>query len=370
MAQQIEPLFGGTARVPPPEVFENARRNNPVWAQVLEEAYAQFATRPEANGRYADPKGAGATVQQMWLFYTTLGVYPYCVLAASLPPSSTEQITHLIQSSPEQLTDALVTLQRVEGNGSTHVGVYDGVSGHAINIESYDEARDRFIYHDPWPERSLLAKENNAAGVDAQPEGTRWSITRGELTRVIFVAFIFPLQWAKIQGQQFDLNYDELARGQFFSHFHLKPAGEHVDGSKTMRLFTPGPFAETIRIVVESVTETEKVTGAALQIRSDWLVRNFAMAIDLAKSFVGEFAPLPDRDRIGQIAEWLWELRHPDALQHAENADTDESEAMEAIHAFMGKTRGTRIDMDFARLAIGIMSVGDAHWHSIEYQLM
>ena len=371
MAQESEPLFAGGPEIPPPEVFEQARRRNPVWYQVLEQAYAQFAARPESQGVYADPKGSGATVQQMWLVYTLFGIFPYCVLARPLPAKATERIDRLVRSSPSELIDSLVTLQRVQGSIGAHVAFHDGAMGHAITVMSYDADRDRFIYHDPWPERSLLAKENNAAGVDAQPEGTRWSVTREELTRVIFLAFIFPHQWAKIQGQAFDLTYDELRRSQFFTFFHVNQLDERTDDGQTTRLLAPGRFQDSIKLVVENVEETDKVTGAGLQVRSDWLVPNFMMAIDLAKSFIGAFAPVPDRDRLGEIAKGLWDLRQPDALARARAANAaDESEAMGVIHAFMGASKGATVTTDFATLTVGVMPLGGARWHSIEYKLI
>ena len=65
MPTNIEPRFSGMPRTPAPEVFARARKNNPVWYRILEEAYAQFAARLENAGIYADPKSGGATIQQI-----------------------------------------------------------------------------------------------------------------------------------------------------------------------------------------------------------------------------------------------------------------------------------------------------------------
>ena len=47
MPQESPVLFGGVPTTPSPEVFENARKNNPAWHQILEKAYTAFAARPE-----------------------------------------------------------------------------------------------------------------------------------------------------------------------------------------------------------------------------------------------------------------------------------------------------------------------------------
>ena len=201
-----EPRFGGIPSIPPPEVFERARRNNPVWVQVLEEAVSKFAAMPENAGIYADPKsGRGATIQQTWLLLTMFGVQTYCLLARQLPAASTQRITRLVKRSAAEVIGALRSIQATDGQINVTLAYHDGATGHCITIKSHDAARDRFLYHDPWPERSLLAKENNPAGVDAQPEGTSWSVTASELERVVFAAFVFPAQWARIQGEAVDL---------------------------------------------------------------------------------------------------------------------------------------------------------------------
>src|SRR5262249_35112427 len=136
--------------------------------------------RPENAGVFANPKSGGATIQQIWLFFSALGVEPYCLLARPLSAASTERITRLVASPAAELAEALETIQTAEGAIYVTLAYHDGQTGHCITITAYDGARDRFIYHDPWPERSLLVREHNAADVDAKPEGTRWSVTRQE----------------------------------------------------------------------------------------------------------------------------------------------------------------------------------------------
>ena len=85
MSNDAEPRFSGMPSTPAPEVFEQARRNNPEWFRLIERAYEQFAGLPENAGIYADPKGGGATIEQIWLVHHALRhrtVLPSCTPAA------------------------------------------------------------------------------------------------------------------------------------------------------------------------------------------------------------------------------------------------------------------------------------------------
>lgn len=352
MSGDAEPRFGGVPATPAPEVFEQARRNNPEWFRLIERAYEQFVALPENAGIYADPKGGGATIQQTWLVLTLFGIEPYCLLARPLPAASTQRISRLVNCKASQIIEALRTIQAADGEVSVPLAYHDGRTGHCINITRYDSGRDRFIYHDPWPERSLLALENNPAGVDAQPEGTRWSVTAPELERVVFAAFVFPSQWARVRGQDFDILYDAWKDSEFFEFFRLKQLDERTTGDRTQRTFAPGAFQQDIALEVEC-DPAGKIRRAALRLTQDWTIGNFMLALDLAKSFVASFAPAPDRARFDGIADALWSLRDPRALGKAREADPNESDGARCVHAFMGSLARADIVTDFSHLTIG-----------------
>jgi hypothetical protein len=368
MPENSEPRFSGVPTSPPPEVFERARRNNPAWYQIIERAYEQFAALPENAGIYADPKSGGATLQQIWLVFTLFGIEPYCLLARPMPATSTQRIRRLVNCSAVQLAEALKSIQAAEGEVNVPLAYYDGKTGHCIRITAYDGSRDRFIFHDPWPERSLLAKENNAADVDAQPEGKRWSITANELDRVAFAAFLFPHQWARVEGQDFDILYEQWIESEFFKFFHLKQLDERMEGGLVQRAFAPGTFKENIAILVESL-QNRKIKAASLRLSSDWMINNFLLALDLAKSFVTCFAPPPDRAKYAEIASALWNLRDPGFLLKAKDADPNESVGMRCVHAFMGSPEGAEVTTDFGHLSIGCAVRGESQLQYIEFHL-
>lgn len=368
MPDDANPRFSGVPATPAPEVFEHARSSNPAWYRILEQAYAQFAARPENAGVYADPKSGGATIEQIWLVHSLFGVEPYCLLARPLPADATRRIARLVDCKAAQIVGWLKAIQAAEGEVNVPLAYHDGKTGHCIRITAYDAARDRFVYHDPWPERSLLAKENNAAGIDAQPEGSRWSVTARELEQVAFAAFVFPSQWARARGQQVDIGFEAWKAGEFFQHFRLKPLAEQASAERVQRTYAPGAFQRDIALDVES-NAAGRITHAALRLTPEWTVQNFPLALDLAKSFVACFAPAPDREKFGEVAAALWSLRDPRALMQAKQTDPNASDGMRCIHAFMGSLPRADIATDFGHLAIAAATLGERTARAIEISL-
>jgi hypothetical protein len=367
MPDNANPRFSGVPATPAPAVFERARSRNPDWYRMLEQAYAQFAARPE-NTVFADPKGGGATIEQIWLVHTLFGIEPYCLLARPLPAAATQRISRLVNCKATQIVDSLKAIQAAEGAVNVPLAYHDGKTGHCIRVTAYDRARDRFVYHDPWPERSLLAKENNVAGIEAEPEATRWSVTARELERVAFAAFVFPSQWARVRGETFDLHFEQWQTSAFFRHFRLKQLAEQGTDGRVQRTFAPGAFQQDIALDVES-NPAGRITRACLRITPGWTIGNFPLALDLAKSFVTCFAPQPDRARYDEVAAALWSLRDPSALLEAKATDPDASDGIRCVHAFMGTLARADLTTDFGHLAIAGAALGARPARSIEISL-
>jgi hypothetical protein len=368
MPDHEEPIFSGVPTSPVSDALARARSRNPAWYQIMEQAYAQFAARPENVGIYADPKARGATIEQIWLVFTLFGIEPYCLLTRPLPAASTQRISRLVNCKPAQIIDALKAIQAANGEVNVPLAYHDGRNGHCIRVTAYDGERDRFIYHDPWPERSLLAKENNPAGVDAQPEGTRWSVTAQELERVAFAAFVFPSQWARVRGQEFDIAYEQWKESDFFKFFRLKQLDERVAGDRLQRTFAPGAFQQDIALEVEC-DQAGRIKRGTLRLTNDWTMGNFMLALDLAKSVITCFAPPPDRAKYDEIAAALWGLRDPRALTRARETDPNESDGMRCVHAFMGSLERAYVTTDFAHLAIEGATLGTRPARAIDIDL-
>jgi hypothetical protein len=337
---------------------------------MLEQGYTEFAKRPENAGIYADPStGAGATVEQVWLFFTTLGILPYCLLAYPLPEDQTNRITRLIRYTPEQVVAALKKIQSAVGSIDATTLHYDGTTGHCISIISYDEERDRFIYSDPWPLKSLLCKENNMANVDAQTEeGNRWSVTAKELESVIFASLVFPEQWARAQGVEFDLKFDEWREGDFFKFFHLKQATELMAKGIHRRTFSVGPFEQEISLAVEC-NQSGKILDSVLLLNSVWKAKNFVLVLDLVKSYVVAFAPRPDEASYEELSSNLWNLRDPDFVTSVKARDPKESTITQCLHAFLGMVETASMRTDFADLAFRNLAVKQVPAQEIGFAL-
>ena len=343
--------FGGTPEIPAPEVFERARRNQPPWFRALSEAYKKLAQSPESGGLYADPEGQGATPAQIWRVFTLFGVETYCVLTRKMPDDQTEGIRRLEHRTPEQLVEMLRKLQSLSEGVNVTTLHYDGATGHCIRITSYDPQRDRFIYHDPWPADSLLCKKNNLAFVDAQPEGGRWSVTAQELVRVIFASYIFPTQWAQLNGISFDLMYDHWQTSEFYRFFHLKLRDEQAGEGRKRRSFTAGPFKDNVSVVVDCTLDRGKIVSSKLVLDQDWAAGNLILAIDIAKSFVLSFAPLPDQKIFSDISRALWNLKDRSFVKDLPRIPSDDP-GIRCVQAFLGGIENMDVQTDFALLSV------------------
>jgi hypothetical protein len=368
MPQESPVLFGGVPTTPSPEVFENARKNNPAWYQILEKAYAAFAARPESAGIYADPKGKGATLEQSWLVFTLYGVEPYCLLARPVPAEQIGRISRVVRQTPADLVQALTRMRDDAGAINATTLHYDGKKGHCIRLTAYDASQDRFVYHDPWPERSLLCKENNMAGVDAQPEGTRWSVTAKELERVIFASFVFPQDWARLQGVDFDLTVERWREGDFFKAFHVKQTAERSENRITRRMFAAGPFKDSVTLIVDH-WESGKIVRASLFLDKTWMTGNIGLALDISAGFVAAFAPAPDKAAYDEIGGALRSLKDRQSALAMAKRDPGESSIVLCIHAFLGLVGRASMTTDFASLSFRNVAHEKERIQEIEFTL-
>jgi hypothetical protein len=342
--------FGGTRAIPDLEVFARARRDNPIWYQVLEEGYKRLAQSPENRGVYPDPEGQGATPEQVWRIFTLFGVETYCVLTRKMPDDQVKGIGRLERRSPEQLVDMLRKLQSVSGEINVTTLHYDGGTGHCIRITAYDPQRDRFIYHDPWPAESLLCQNNNVASVDARREGGRWSVTSMELERVIFASYIFPTQWARLNRVDFDLAYGGWEGSEFYRFFHLKLLDERTENGRKRRSFTAGPFKDNVSVVVECA-KNEKIVSSRLVLKQDWAAGNPMLAIDIAKSFLLAFVPSSDQATFGEIGRALWQIKDANFIKALPRELSDDP-AIRCVQAFLGGIERADVQTDFGLLSV------------------
>lgn len=352
--------FGGDPVAPPPEVFAEARRGQPVWFRMLEGAYKQLAQRPDNAGYFADPEGKGATVVQIARVFELFGTRPFCVLARVLPAAQTEGIERLAHRTPRQLLDALRHLAAEDGELNVPSLHHDGKTGHCIRLTNHDAASDFFEYHDPWPGRSLLCEENNRRGVRAERAGTRWKVRAEELERVLVGSFVLPPYWWRAEGEDaFALTDTEFRSSEFASHFHLNYLGPEAAEPLVRCGYAPGQFGKWLQIVTD-VRPNGRISAARLIADRKWVGENMLLGLDLTKSFVLAFTPQgPNEGVFQEVAAALWSLvREPQAAARFREADPGESDVVACVHAFAGSRERATVSSELGSLTIGTFQQG------------
>ena len=220
-----EILFGGpmyTGFSPKSPPFREKEGIKNVF-DILEKAFIQLTSTDEAKAEYGDPE-RGASLVQAW---RTSGIFtgrwPICLLAMETPGVSTEGIEKVVRMSSPQLVKTAKEILSLSGNTSIQILYYDGQTGHSVTLLRYDKQNSSFHYLDPWPDFSLLSKEYNAAGVDAQRiENNIWSVTEKELEKIITAAFIFKSLWAEYLGEKYFISSSEVKNIRFLELFPYK----------------------------------------------------------------------------------------------------------------------------------------------------
>ncbi len=302
--------------------------------EILEAAFAQLSSTPEGRELYGDPH-RGATLEQTWrTFGLFSGMHPVCLLAAGRPEVPTSAIDRVIAFPPTALVDLLARALITRDAKGTAVQVYDGRSGHCINLKAADD--DSVLFHDPWPGRSLLCREHNAAGVDAVEHGNGWIISRADLAKVVFSAFLWPSEWGDLSGEPTLVPYADLRGGDFFDFFHVWETadGRTTEADRTKVRLKTGGFQEHVDLTLD-LDSRERVTRAELWLRREWMANLNPFAKDIAKSFVGGFVTERGGERAAPIVELLWNLGRLDEAT-AEHVLRDDAPECAIVRAFLG----------------------------------
>jgi hypothetical protein len=150
----------------------------------------------------------GITLEQDWLAAQLPLREPFvCAINRLQPPTPCERITRKEFMDGGQISELMRWIYRVPLDAGARVqlqnsemlptNVYDGDRvAHAITMIGIDAATSCFVYLDPWPGRSLLCAENNAAGVAAVPvpSGERLWMLRPEEMEAVLFSVLVPLK--------------------------------------------------------------------------------------------------------------------------------------------------------------------------------
>jgi hypothetical protein len=354
--------------------YADRLERRPAWFKVLEAAMLQMRSTPEGRQTYGDPE-RGATLPQAWRTqFAMSGFFQVCLLARGRPSTPVDDIPQVVLIAPADLVAALARGFDEIHPFSAQLFVYDGRMGHSITAMGHDAQSGTFTYHDPWPDRSLLCREFNSAGVDAQPaDDGLWTITDAELARVIFAAFVMPTAWAHLSGQQFRVDYAALQQTDFWKFFHLREAGrESAENGRTRVTVQPGGFKQELSLHLE-LDADERVRESSLGLRRGWVVGPphglNPFAVDIAKSFVGAFLPDPDRAEGEAYVQALRGLRADAQALFARREQPDLSLPEEFQLTYLGLRQSSTVLLPYCRIDAENAERNGEPWLTIEIDL-
>jgi hypothetical protein len=128
----------------------------------------------------------GLTIEEMWLRdQLVLRREATVVFNREMPNQPMSRVTRQVGASATEISER--SRAALRSHCPVSAAVYDSNFGHVITLNAYDSNTDRVLFHDPWPGRSLLCEEQNAAGVKALKDDNKnnWSITTKEFEKVV-----------------------------------------------------------------------------------------------------------------------------------------------------------------------------------------
>lgn len=352
-------LFSGVGKLPPREATFEKRKpgDRPLWLEPLEQAFFKLTETEEGKKLYGDPE-KGATVEQAWRTAGLVtGKRPVCLLSTNQSPVVTDAIDRVIKMSSKELVAVLIDLFEMNEVKALPILYQDGHLGHAITLTKYNEESQRFTYLDPWPNYSLLCKDYNAAGVDAQPENGLWSITTDELERVIFTAFVSRPLWSEYMGEKYYITYDEFTSSNFWGFFHLKEVERRKleDNSHTLVFLKTGGFQKEIDLCI-TVDQRNRLTEGYLCVKRSWIMGPpyglNPFSLDIVRSFIAAITPAPDQKAISDLIKVLYQIQNPAYAEQLINEGPEKSNLHQALFTYLGISPSFEIVYPFFNLSM------------------
>jgi hypothetical protein len=342
MAEEKQLLFGGGALPPKIAEFRKPKPGErPLWYEIYEKAFDELRSSEEGKRNYGDPQ-KGATLEQVWRTSGVLtGKTPVCLLSTDRPSVETGEIDRVIKMNSNELVDTLIEMSGMEEINATTMLYHDGHMGHCIYLRGYDSQSSRFSYHDPWPGDSLLCRDFNAAGIDAQKKDKYWTITSAELDKVIVAALVYRPLWSEYTGEKYCMTYDELTASDFWGFFHLKEVDRRTldDTQNTLVRMKTGGFQSEIDLNV-TVNQKDRVIEGVLNLKRNWIVGPphglNPMAIDILKSFIAALVPPPDKEQASTLVNMLRQITNPAYADQLVSEGPERSFVHRALFTLLG----------------------------------
>ena len=339
--------------------------DRPKWVEVLEQAFVQLTATEEGRQLYGDPE-KGGTVEQAWRTNALLtGKLPVCLLSTEQPPVTTDAIDRVIKMRSKEVVETLMDLFGTEDRVAFPILYHDGHLGHSVTLFEYESGTGRFTYHDPWPGESLLTKDYNAAGVDAQAKNGYWSITSAELGKVIFVAFVERAVWSEYQGEKYYMTYDEFTASDFWNFFHIKEVARQDDDGQTNVTLKPGGFQSEIEMSV-TLNEKNRLTAGLLRVKRSWVIGPphgvNPLALDIVRSFIRTLTPPPDQDEVADVVNMLQQIQNPAYANQMVDEGPDKSFVHLALFTYLGPAPSCEAVFPYSKISLKNLKHDGADW--------
>jgi hypothetical protein len=164
--------------------------------------------------------------------------------------------------------------------------------GHTVTVLAVDD--DGTLFHDPWPEGSLLRDGENELGIAAQPARGGWHVTLHELERCLHAVFVEPFVLAELQGVDPFRRLPEVLDDLGF--FGLREIGRRPVEEDWEVEAQPGGFRDRVQVRFV-VDRDERVLASLLALDRQWLDSpERAFGIDIARSVLAATIAPPDRE--------------------------------------------------------------------------
>ncbi|TVR84951.1 MAG: hypothetical protein EA409_00160 [Saprospirales bacterium] len=367
MADKQQIIFGGFGPLPPKKAeFKKPKPGErPLWLEVLEEAFFKLTSTEEGKQLYGDPE-KGGTLEQIWrtngLF---TGKLPVCLLSNEQPLVPTDAIDRVIKMSSKEVVNALIDLFGMNEIMAFPIAYHDGYLGHSITLLEYDKDTQRFTYLDPWPGNSLLCKDFNAAGVDAQLKNGSWSITSTELEKVIFAAFVQRPLWSEYMGEKYYMTYDEFMNSDFWTFFHLAEVDRETKDRGTNITLKTGGFQTEIDLNV-TVNQKNRLVKGLLNVKRSWVVGPpyglNPFALDIVRSFIAALTPPPDQDAVSRLINMFHQIQDPAYAEQLINEGSEKSTLHRALFTYLGPSPSFEAIFQFSNLSMKNLSGDGEDW--------
>jgi hypothetical protein len=354
-------------------------------------AYAKLTSTVEGKRLYGDPE-KGATLEQGWRNNVKLSaIWFVCLLVSGKPTGPTYGINHIVKMGSQQLADTLAEIFELYafdlGVGGVVVLYDDGYKGHAINVVKYDSTASRFAYFDGWPGDSLLSKELNAAGIDAQKADflslglpdihrTYWTITFEELKKVVVAAFITPPIWSGYLGEHY-ITYDEFQNSDFWSWFDIKEENvQEMSNDFALITLQCGSSQSGIDFHIKVNQKMQLIEGR-LNLPRGWVGKPSKFnpyALDIVRSFFSTLIPAPDEKNISQLLNFLnlsalmkvlRNTQNPEYVEKIISSGTEQIKLHEALYAFAGVSPSFFRPFIYSDIKISNSKKEDVEWLEI-----